>query len=70
MALHGLEWQTPLARQLSVSPRTMRRWAAGTFTIPETVWPELAGLCRDASGSYSARSKELMQLARNLTDET
>ena len=29
-ALYGPHWQTFLARDLGVAPRTMRRWAAGT----------------------------------------
>jgi hypothetical protein len=33
-ALYGDRWQTPLARDLRVTDRTMRRWLAGEFAIP------------------------------------
>lgn len=45
-ALYGALWQSPLARDLNVSVRTMQRWAAGEFAIPDGVWAELAKLCR------------------------
>lgn len=37
-ALHGERWQTPLARELGVSDRTVRRWLAGDAVVP-------TGLC-------------------------
>jgi hypothetical protein len=40
--LHGEEWQAPLARDLRVSERTMRRWMAGTEEIPRGVWRDLS----------------------------
>jgi hypothetical protein len=39
--IHGQEWQAPLARELHVNERTMRRWAAGTEEIPRGVWRDL-----------------------------
>jgi hypothetical protein len=39
---HGEEWQAPLARDLHVSERTMRRWVAGTEDIPRGVWRDLS----------------------------
>ena len=39
---HGDEWQAPLARDLSVNERTMRRWVAGTEEVPRGVWRDLA----------------------------
>jgi hypothetical protein len=41
LAPFGHEWQTPLARALGVSPRTVRRWAAGRTPIPASAWAEL-----------------------------
>ena len=38
---HGEEWQAPLARDLRVSERTMRRWVAGPEEIPRGVWHDL-----------------------------
>jgi hypothetical protein len=33
-ALYGDRWQTPLARDLHVTDRTVRRWLVGEFAIP------------------------------------
>jgi hypothetical protein len=40
-SLYGEEWQAPLARDLDVGERTMRRWAAGTEGIPQGVWRDV-----------------------------
>jgi len=40
-ALYGDRWQTALAQDLHVSDRTMRRWLAGNFGIPDAVATEL-----------------------------
>ena len=32
--IYGEQWQAPLARDLGVSERSMRRWVAGTDEIP------------------------------------
>lgn len=34
-ALYGPQWQSALARDLQVADRTVRRWAAGDFGMPE-----------------------------------
>jgi hypothetical protein len=39
--LYGEQWQAPLARDLGVGERSMRRWAAGTDPIPNGVWRDL-----------------------------
>lgn len=41
VALYGPRWQTDLAHFLSVSDRTMRRWAADPSLVPIGVWPQL-----------------------------
>lgn len=58
-ALYGALWQSALARDLDVTVRTMQRWAAGEFEIPDGVWPELASLCLK-------RSRNLVSLAKKL----
>lgn len=58
-ALYGARWQSGLARDLNVSDRTVRRWAAGDFDIPENVWTELAHLVRE-------RRKVLTEIGRKL----
>lgn len=45
-ALHGDEWQTPLARDLAVSARTVRRWLAGDSRIDD----DMAGRIRSLVG--------------------
>ena len=37
-ALYGAQWQAPLSGAISVSDRSMRRWASGTDAIPWGVW--------------------------------
>jgi ribosomal protein S4 len=42
-ALHGQQWQTPLARDLNVADRTLRRWLNGE-TVPPGISQELLQL--------------------------
>jgi hypothetical protein len=44
---YGEEWQAPLARDLRVNERSLRRWLAGTEKIPRGIW-------RDFSISFRA----------------
>ena len=44
-ALYGQQWQSALARDLDVSDRTMRRWAAGAQNVPDGIYLELMRLC-------------------------
>jgi hypothetical protein len=39
--LYGDQWQAPLARDMSVGERSLRRWLAGTDKIPNGVWRDL-----------------------------
>lgn len=39
---YGGEWQAPLARDLRVNERTMRRWIGGTEQVPRGVWRDLS----------------------------
>jgi hypothetical protein len=46
-ALYGPNWQSQLARDLSVSDRTVRRWlAGGKHSIPARLDEEIAILIR------------------------
>lgn len=45
-ALYGERWQSALARDLGVSDRTVRRWAAGA-TVPLGVSADLQRLCTE-----------------------
>jgi hypothetical protein len=45
-ALFGHAWPAPLANELDISERTLRRWMAGRM-IPEGIWPELIIICQE-----------------------
>jgi hypothetical protein len=36
--LYGPRWQTDLAREMGISDRTMRRWAANRAAVPQGAW--------------------------------
>lgn len=46
-ALYGPRWQSDLARDLQVSDRTMRRWAAGTTDVPAGLYVDLLRLTQE-----------------------
>ena len=58
-ALYGPQWQSPLARDLGISDRTVRRWLAGTSEMPAGVLSELLQLLQ-------ARAVTLGNLAQQL----
>lgn len=51
--LYGERWQTPLAADLGVSDRTMRRWVAGTTPTPPALRNELVSLIRSRRSDLS-----------------
>lgn len=59
-ALYGPRWQTDLARDLHVSDRTMRRWAAGTDVVP-------LGAASDLAVLVDQRIKRLREVGRRFT---
>ena len=58
-ALYGDRWQSPLARDLGVADRTMRRWVAGSHPVPEGIAADLLKLVQERRG-------ELRELAGQL----
>jgi hypothetical protein len=44
LALHGPQWQSPLARDLNLSPRMMRYYISGQRPIPPRILSALARL--------------------------
>jgi transcriptional regulator GlxA family with amidase domain len=48
-ALYGPRWQSELARDLSVSIRTMQRWAAGATDVPAGIYLDLLRLTQERS---------------------
>lgn len=53
-ALYGDRWQNPLARDLGVADRTMRRWVAGQYPVPDGVRGNLMRLLRERGEDISA----------------
>ena len=58
-ALFGNHWVNELAFCLDVSERSMRRWAAGTYEIPEGIRGELIVLCRSRGANLEGIAKAL-----------
>lgn len=58
-ALYGQRWQSELARDLGVSDRTVRRWAAGSHPVPADAWPRILRLLQ-------ARGTSLLELEMRL----
>ena len=58
--LHGWGWQKALARDLGVSARVMRKWAAGQAHVPSRHWPVMYRLLMQRSQDCKQVGKELM----------
>ncbi len=61
-ALYGPQWQTPMARDLEVADRTVRRWVAGSSPVP-------AGLHTDLLRLIKGRAEDLACMAERLKAE-
>lgn len=60
-ALYGHRWQSDLARDLDVSGRTMRRWAAGHDALPRGVADDLRMLCIERAARLAVIAAELAE---------
>lgn len=58
-ALHGPLWRVPLARDLGVAERTVRRWAAGEWPVPAAVWGEVRELLKARSLALAAVRRKM-----------
>jgi hypothetical protein len=58
-ALYGPQWQSALARDLDVSDRTVRRWAAGTHTMPDGVYIDLLRLVLERTKTLDSLTDRL-----------
>ena len=52
-ALYGERWQSPLSRDLGVTDRTVRNWAAGRNYCPDDVPDKLLRILRDRGESVA-----------------
>lgn len=59
LALYGHRWQSSLARDLGVSVRVVRYWAAGDKPVPPNQWRYIAALLEQ-------RSRDCKELARQI----
>jgi len=57
--LHGDAWQSPIARDLGVADRTVRRWLAETSPIPAGVWPDLAAALEQRAAAAAGLAEQL-----------
>ena len=63
-ALYGPQWQSALARDLDVSARTVRRWAAGSHQPPDGIYAELLRLVSHRAQTLGAVSERLRATGR------
>ena len=61
-ALYGPRWQSDLARDLGVSDRTVRRWAAGTTDVPPGVYVDLLRLTQERAAVLDLLAPRLREM--------
>jgi predicted transcriptional regulator len=52
-ALYGRQWQSDLARDLGVNPRTVRHWLKGEYRIHPEVDEQMVNLLTDRLGEIT-----------------
>ena len=57
-ALYGTRWQSPLARDLGVRYRTIRRWMTGERGLPAGLADDLDRLLRARAGQISSLTQD------------
>jgi hypothetical protein len=61
-ALYGVQWQSDLSRDISVSDRSIRRWLAGTDAVPEGVWADIHNHAEARWRTIKYFDEEIVQL--------
>ena len=61
VALYGPRWQTEVARDLGVSDRTVRRWVAGTASIPVGIYTDLQRMTKERASTLEALAVRLLE---------
>lgn len=62
-ALYGSQWQSPLARDLGVTDRTVRRWVAGVTAVPSGLYVDLLRLTQERAATLDALATRLREAA-------
>lgn len=57
--LRGPSWRATLANDLKVAERTVRRWAAGDYQIPDGIAADLEKLCRTKATQLTKLADQL-----------
>jgi predicted transcriptional regulator len=66
---YGLDWQSPLARELGVVPRTVRRYVAGDRQPAAEIETRLRGMAdrvREAASLHYGRWQRALDVANQL----
>ena len=58
-AVYGDDWQSPMARDLGITGRHLRRWVAGERPVPAWVDGMLAGILKQAAAASAGRAVAL-----------
>lgn len=61
--IFGSNWQTALACEMEVNPRTVRRWASGSHSIPDDIPEVYDRLLREKIQRASESLREVAQAA-------
>jgi hypothetical protein len=61
---YGAEWQGPLARDLGVNDRSLRRWVAGKEEIPRGVWSDLSARLGKYQNGLGLLARAVNQVAQ------
>ena len=61
-ACYGEYWRTPVAEQLGVADRTVRRWALGTHPIPGDIAGRMLHLVQDRIELLCAAEEHLKKI--------
>lgn len=57
--IYGYRWQTPLAKDLGITPRAIRYWIESPNSVSEKRWEEIANLLEQRADSCHALSSKI-----------
>jgi hypothetical protein len=62
-AIHGDDWQSPMARALAISDRHLRRWVSGEQPVPAWVDASLERILHKSAAAMTLKAESLNQLS-------